>query len=98
MNRFIYNNNISALYVTFGGKVEKLSFSAGLRSEAWQVRTRSLEYGQTKEEAPLFKKNFFALFPSAYISYALPHDNELQINYTRRIRRPWGGRYNSSNT
>lgn len=94
-NRFIYNNNISALYVTFGGKVEKLSFSAGLRSEAWQVRTRSLEYGQTKEEAPLFKKNFFALFPSAYISYALPHDNELQINYTRRIRRPWGGQLNS---
>ncbi len=94
-NRFIYNNNISALYVTFGGKVNKFSFSAGLRSEAWQVRTRSLEYGQTKEEAPMFKKNFFALFPSAYISYALPYDNELQINYTRRIRRPWGGQLNS---
>jgi outer membrane cobalamin receptor len=25
----------------------------------------------------------------------LPYDNELQINYTRRIRRPWGGQLNS---
>ncbi len=94
-NRFIYTNNISALYLTLGGKVKNFSFSAGVRGEAWQVRTRSLEYDQTEADAPLFKKNSFALFPSAYLSYALPHDNEIQINYTRRIRRPWGGQMNS---
>lgn len=94
-NRFIYNNNISALYVTFGGKLGNFSFSGGVRSEAWQVRSRSLAYGQTKDDVPQFKKNFFALFPSAFLSYSLPYDNELQINYTRRIRRPWGGQLNS---
>ncbi len=94
-NRFIYNNNISALYATFGGTVGKLSFSGGLRSESWQVRTRSLAYGQSEAEVPLYRKNFFALFPSAYISYSLPYDNEVQVNYTRRIRRPWGGQLNS---
>ncbi|MDE5807602.1 MAG: outer membrane beta-barrel family protein, partial [Muribaculaceae bacterium] len=26
---------------------------------------------------------------------SLPYDNEIQINYTRRIRRPWGGQLNS---
>lgn len=94
-NRFIYNNNISAFYATLGGKVKNFSFSAGLRAESWQVRSRSLAFGETEAEVPEFKKNDFALFPSAFLSLSLPHDNEMQINFTRRIRRPWGGQLNS---
>ncbi len=94
-NRFIYTNNVSALYVTLGGKVRDFSFSAGLRSESWQVRSRSLAYGESRDDVPEFKKNFFALFPSLFLSYSLPMDNEIQINYTRRLRRPWGGQLNS---
>lgn len=94
-NRFIYNNNISAFYATLGGKYRAFSFSAGLRAEAWQVRAKSLEYGQTEADVTPYKRNSFALFPSAFLSWSLPHDNEFQINYTRRIRRPWGGELNS---
>ena len=94
-NRFIYDNDINALYFTLGGKVSKFSFSGGVRAEDWYIHTRSVAYGQKKEDAPLFKKNKGALFPSAFVSYSLPHDNEVQINYTRRIRRPWGGQLNS---
>lgn len=94
-NRFIYTNNVSALYFTIGGKVGNFSYSGGLRSESWQVRARSLGYGQSKGDVEEFKSNKFALFPSLYLSYSLPYDNEIQINYTRRIRRPWGGQLNS---
>lgn len=100
-NRFIYTNNISALYFTLGGRVGNFSYSGGLRSESWQVRAYSLAWNdaagrpQYRPEAPEFKDNKFGLFPSVYLSYALPRDNELQINYTRRIRRPWGGQLNS---
>ena len=94
-NRFIYNNNVSALYATLGGNIRKFSFSAGLRAEAWQIRTKSLGFGQTEAEVTPFKKNNFALFPSLFLSWSLPHDNEMQVNYTRRIRRPWGGQLNS---
>lgn len=94
-NRFIYTNNISALYATLGGKVGRFSYSGGVRAEAWQVRARSLEYGQKESDAPELKRNRFALFPSVYLSLALPYDNEVQLNYTRRIRRPWGGQLNS---
>lgn len=94
-NRFIYKNNISAFYATLGGKVKNFSFSAGLRAETWQIRTRSLGFGQTENDVEEFKKNNFALFPSAFLSWSLPHDNEMQINYTRRLRRPWGGMLNS---
>lgn len=100
-NRFIYTNNISALYFTLGGQVGNFSYSGGLRSESWQVRARSLEWDdvldmpQQETAVPEYKINKFALFPSLYLSYALPYDNEVQINYTRRIRRPWGGQLNS---
>lgn len=94
-NRFIYNNNVSALYATLGGKFGNFNFSAGLRSESWQVRARSLGFGQTESDVKEYKRNSFALFPSAFLSWSLPHDNELQVNYTRRIHRPWGGELNS---
>jgi len=94
-NRFIYKNNISAFYATLGGKVRSFSFSAGLRAESWQVRTRSLAFGEDESDVPEFRKNNFSLFPSAFLSLSLPHDNEMQINFTRRLRRPWGGQLNS---
>lgn len=94
-NQFIYRNNVSALYATLGGKFKSFSFSAGLRSESWQVRARSLGYGQTIEDVKEYKHNDFALFPSAFVSWSLPKNNELQVNFTRRIRRPWGGQLNS---
>ncbi len=94
-NRFIYETDINALYATFGGNVGNFSFSAGLRGEYWQTRTRSLAYGESKEDVPMYKKDKFSLFPTAYVSYSLPYDNEVQLNYTRRIRRPWGGQLNS---
>lgn len=94
-NRFIYTNNVSALYFTLGGKAGNFSYSGGLRAEAWQIKSRSLAYGETEQDVPEFKRNKFALFPSVYLSYSLPYDNEVQINYTRRIRRPWGGQLNT---
>lgn len=94
-NRFMYTNNVTALYATLGGKYRAFSFSAGLRAEAWQIRARSLAYGESRDEVEPYKRNDFSLFPSAFVSWALPHDNELQVNYTRRIRRPWGGQLNS---
>lgn len=94
-NRFIYRNDINALYATLGGTVKKFSYSAGLRAEQWTVHTKSLGYDEKPEEQAWYKKNNFALFPSVFLSLSLPYDNEMQINYTRRLQRPWGGQLNS---
>lgn len=94
-NRFKYDTDISALYVNLSGNYEKLTFSAGLRGEIWQIRTRSLGYGQTDADVPLFKKNNFALFPSASIGWSFLENNELKLNYSRRIRRPFGPQLNT---
>ena len=96
-NRFLYNQDVHALYMTYGGKWDKLSYQAGLRGEYWRVDTRSLDFDQefNGKASETFEKDYFKLFPSAFISYALPKKNELQVNYTRRLRRPWGGQLNS---
>ena len=39
-------------------------------------------------------KSYFELFPSLYLTYSLPKDNELQLNYTRRVNRPRGRQIN----
>jgi outer membrane receptor protein involved in Fe transport len=41
-----------------------------------------------------FDTTYFSVFPSVFLSYALPKENQIQINYTRRITRPNGWRLN----
>ncbi len=87
-----------ALYLTYGNRFwNKLSLQVGLRGEYYQ---RHLEYyykddsGERQDAyAAIPNKrdtSYFQLFPSAYISYDFGHGHELQLNYTRRVRRPWG--------
>ena len=96
-NDYSYKQNIHAGYVTIGSKVSQFSFMVGLRGEYWNFKTKSLSYSDAFEGTSPGgdEHDFFKLFPSAFVSYALPGNNELQINYTRRLRRPWGGQLNS---
>lgn len=95
-NKFRYKQETHAVYGTYSGRVGKLGFQVGLRGEYWNVKTRS--YGYADEQSgniPGFKSNdFFKLFPSAFLSYEISEGHEVQLNYTRRLRRPWGGQLN----
>jgi outer membrane receptor protein involved in Fe transport len=97
-NRFIYDNDIHALYASLSYKFNKLSIMAGLRGEYWRINTESLnwqqEHGEAEKDKP-FKKDYFQLFPSLFMSYQITQSQQLQLNYTRRLRRPWGGELNS---
>ena len=97
-NRFIYNMDLHALYATATMKFGKLGVMAGLRGEYWHVNSESYDYEQEHDPSkrdPAFKKDFFQLFPSVFLSYQLTETQQLQLNYTRRLRRPWGGQLNS---
>ena len=94
-NRFMYDQDIHALYATYSGKIEKLGFQVGLRGEYSRINTKSLAFGQSEGNVEPYKNDYFSLFPSVFLSYALPKGNEIQANYTRRISRPWGGQLNS---
>ncbi len=97
-NRFIYDLDIHAFYTTLSYNVGKFGIMAGLRGEYWKVNTESYNWEQqhdkTLRDEP-FKKDFFELFPSLFLSYQFTPTQQLQLNYTRRLRRPWGGELNS---
>lgn len=97
-NRFIYDMDLHALYATVNYTLGKLGVMGGLRGEYWKVNTESYDWEQEhnsdKREAA-FKKDYFQLFPSLFLSYQLTPNDQLQLNYTRRLRRPWGGQLNS---
>lgn len=97
-NRFKYDMDLHAGYLTATLKFGRFGVMGGLRGEYWRVRTESYDYEQEHDAAlrdKPYQKDFFQLFPSVFLSYQLPHEQQLQLNYTRRLRRPWGGQLNS---
>lgn len=97
-NRFIYDMDLHALYATATMKFGPLGIMAGLRGEYWRVNTESYTWEQEHDAAkrdPAFKKDYFELFPSLFMSYQITETQQLQLNYTRRLQRPWGGQLNS---
>ncbi len=92
-NDFDYREAIAAAYATYGGTFGKFSFSAGLRAEYTDIRISTRDAADVPYSVT--PNRYFQLFPTAFLSYALPNNNELQINYTRRINRPRGWQINA---
>lgn len=91
-----------ALYITYGNRFwDKLSIQVGLRGE-YYMRHLESSYkdanGDIQDSYAAYpnKKDtaYFQLYPSAYIGYDFGNGHELQLNYTRRVRRPWGHQIN----
>lgn len=82
-NVFVYNENIHAVYGILGNKQKKISYQAGLRAEWTDVKTTLRE---TNEVNP---RKYANLFPSAHFTVDLPHENAVQLSYSRRVRRPF---------
>jgi outer membrane receptor protein involved in Fe transport len=87
-NHFIYTEKIHVLYGTYEQQIDKFGFLAGIRAEqaflnAHQITTDTI-----------MKNNYFRIYPSVHLSYKLNDLNELQLNYSHRIRRPEGDEMN----
>ena len=91
-----------AIYITYGNRFfDKLSVQVGLRGEFYMRHLESKYKDGTGALQDSYagmehKKDtaYFQLFPSAYISYDFGNGHELQLNYTRRVNRPWGHQIN----
>jgi outer membrane receptor protein involved in Fe transport len=93
-NNFTYDQNVNALYATYSKRINRFGIQLGLRGEHTRTNTNSLGYNQSETDHPAYKDDYFSFYPSAFLSYQLPSNNELQLNYTRRVSRPWGGQLN----
>lgn len=81
-NLFLYKESIQAVYATYEKAFEAFGFSAGIRAEQVNISGRLVTIDS------LIKNNYFKLYPTLHLSYEFNEDNELQLNYSRRINRP----------
>jgi hypothetical protein len=96
-NRFLFNQNVNALYSQYGNKFGVFSFLLGLRLENTQLKGEVSGVDiQTLEEAIgegidlNFDKNYLGLFPTLNLIYELAENENLTLGYNRRINRPRG--------
>jgi outer membrane receptor protein involved in Fe transport len=84
-----YKEMFNAFYVQFKSKVGKLGYQLGLRDEISNV---TIDYHNLQGTDPVDnrKKSYNNLFPSVYLSYDVAKDNQILVNYSRRIDRPRG--------
>jgi len=81
-NHFIYKQAIHSLYGTYGRPWGKFGLLAGLRLEQTYVDTNQVTANLVNS------KNYFRLYPTLHLSYQLSDASQLQLNYSRRVRRP----------
>ncbi len=81
-NHFIYNESTQALYVNANYSWRKWTTQIGLRGEYTQTKGQSVVLRMVNEN------NYFRLFPTVYLQHKINSDNELGINYSKRINRP----------
>ena len=81
-NLMDYIENVNALYVQFGSKINKFSYLLGLRYEDSHIEINQLT---TKE---FITKNYNNFFPSVFLTYDLGNNASVSANYSKRITRP----------
>ncbi|AZA54368.1 TonB-dependent receptor domain-containing protein [Chryseobacterium sp. G0201] len=86
-NKTEYREMFNAFYLQFKSKVGNFGYQLGLRDELSNVK---INYDNLDPNfVPLNKtKNYNNLFPSVFLSYDVSKDNQILVNYSRRIDRP----------
>lgn len=83
LNNYQYSQQTHAAYTNYAGQKGNWGYQAGLRFEyAYYEGTIRTLLNKT------YSTEFYNLFPSAYLSYKLPKDQNVYVSYTRRTNRP----------
>lgn len=89
-NKYAYTEMVNAAYFTYSYKKKNFSYQAGLRTEYSKFDGELVDsaYKFGYEYPGNISSIWDALFPSFFVTQKLSEKDELQFNYTRRIRRP----------
>lgn len=81
-----YNENILAGYAQFKSKINNFGYQVGLRAENTDIEVNFKRVSDAQQIN--VDKNYLKFFPSVFLSYDLNKNNQLLLNYSRRINRP----------
>ena len=89
-NNYKYLQQIHAAYVTYTGMLGSIGYQLGLRGEYSKFDGTLIDSAQKfGYEYPSKLSNIWdALFPSIFLSKKINERDEIQLNYSRRVRRP----------
>ncbi|MEO9020657.1 MAG: outer membrane beta-barrel protein [Ginsengibacter sp.] len=89
-NNYKYSESVQAAYITYTGRLGSIGYQAGLRGEYSKFSGTLIDSARKfGYEYPSAIKNIWdALFPSLYLSKKINESEEVQLNYSRKIRRP----------
>jgi outer membrane receptor protein involved in Fe transport len=89
-NHYAIDNLVTAAYVNYSSKIWGIGYQGGLRYESSYYKGTLTNKGQSfSYQYPTGIDNLMnALFPAVYFSKKLPHNQELQLNFSRKINRP----------
>lgn len=85
-NRFVYTEQIHAMYLNTERAIGKWSYQIGLRGEWTFADGTSSSY--TNDPDVTFHRDYLQFFPSAFLQYEASKNHTLGMNYSRRIDRP----------
>ncbi|HEX7847614.1 MAG TPA: outer membrane beta-barrel family protein [Chitinophagaceae bacterium] len=89
-NNYRYSELINAAYATYSNKWKSWGYQLGLRVEHSKFDGELVDSARKfgYEYPNKLRKIWDALFPSFFLSNELSEGTEIQLNYSRRIRRP----------
>jgi outer membrane receptor protein involved in Fe transport len=79
--QYSYDEQIYSSYGNFAQHIGKFKYQGGVRIE------RSFQTPNLISQNQLYAKNYFNVFPSAFLTYNVIKDLDLTLNYSRRINR-----------
>ncbi len=83
-----YDEQVAALYTSLGNDWGRWSGQVGLRAEMTDIMTNLKGYAHDGTDSINGGKPYIDFFPSAHLNYSVNENNQFQVSYTRRIRRP----------
>lgn len=88
-NHFLYDEQISAGYLTLNGDRGRFTFKGGLRAE--HTLSKGHQRGNAVKPDSSFRNTYTSVFPTVFLSYKLDtlSHHQLNLSYGRRIERPY---------
>lgn len=94
-NQFDLKDIVHAVYTNYQNKItESLGFQVGIRAEQAYLNTEYRALDPESGPPTPGKLDYFRIYPSAFLTQQLANEQQLQVSYTRRVRRPRGWQVN----
>lgn len=82
-NDFKFTQNINAGWAVLSQGFDAFSVAAGLRAEQVNINSELLQ--ESKDS--VIPNDYFKLYPSLHLTYELGDNEEIQLNYSKRVNR-----------